>query len=119
MDPITPVAVLEGHRGPILETILNQSVIASGGKDGGLLIWDTETQQLLARVRGHASTITGMQFAASDNPTSASEKALRETSLGLPLFASPTLLYTSGTDGILKLWDARMKKLLGNHHMIN
>lgn len=85
-----PVLNLRGHKSPVIEVAVTTSTIASGGKDGGLLIWDIPSGQQLARVRGH------------DN---APCSCLRMTD-------DSCMLLSAGGDGKIKLWDPRLKRLL-------
>ena len=86
----SPVAVLLGHKSPIIVVESSRDTVAAGGKDGGLLVWDIETCQTLARVRGHR-----------DAPCSTIKMS----------FDSKCMI-TAGGDGKVKLWDPREKRLV-------
>ena len=46
----TPAAVLTGHDCPVLECSYTGGRLASGGKDGGLILWACETGEIVARL---------------------------------------------------------------------
>ena len=93
----SPILDLRGHKSPIIDVTASASTVASGGKDGGLLIWDLCSGQQLARVRGH-----------DDSPCSC-----------LKMRSDSSTLLTAGGDGKIKLWDPRLKRLLCSHIYTN
>lgn len=85
-----PLLDLRGHKSPVIQVAVNTATLASGGKDGGLLIWDLPSGQQLARVRGHDNAPCSCLLMRDDS----------------------SILVSAGGDGRIKLWDPRLKRLL-------
>ncbi len=92
-DNTKPVDVWSGHKSPIIELKVNRDLVASGGKDGGLLCWDTTSGNLLIRTRAHEASITAL--------------LLPENTHGNVI--------SGGSDGNIKVWDVRSKNLLASN----
>lgn len=59
----SPAATLIGHKSPILECSYHNNggtrgVLASGDRDGKVIIWEIETGAMIARYKGHNGPIT-------------------------------------------------------------
>ena len=87
---IYPHSILRGHKSPVIVVKSSSDTVVAGGKDGGLLVWDIATSEVLARVRGHKD--------APCNSISISENS--------------RYMVTAGGDGMVKLWDPRAKRLI-------
>ena len=92
----SPVAVLTGHKSPVLELTHSMGLVASGGRDGAVLSWDLQSGDQLQRVRGHEAPVTALQIFSP-----------QET-------ASKGMLLSGAADGTLRLWDPRSKELVSS-----
>ncbi|MFS8101917.1 hypothetical protein LFM09_32795 [Lentzea alba] len=70
----------------VLAVSPDRKVLASGGDDGLIALWDTTTWQKLAELRGHSEAITALEF----SPDS-------------------TRLASGGSDRAVVVWDVRAK----------
>src|SRR4051794_11884568 len=61
------LAVLRGHRGPVRTLAFSPdgSLLASGGEDRHIRIWDAATYRLRRTLEGHGDTVNGLAFAPS------------------------------------------------------
>ena len=61
---VQPLAVLDGHTGPVMAVAFNRAcnLVASGGADGFLCLWDATTGDLLSVFEGHAGPVVSVQF---------------------------------------------------------
>ncbi|PRP87362.1 ribosome assembly protein 4 (RSA4) [Planoprotostelium fungivorum] len=57
-----PVKTLDGHKGGIECTVLNDNFIISGSSDGGLNIWNVNTGGLIRSLSGHTDRISSVDF---------------------------------------------------------
>lgn len=75
--------VLRGHVSPVCSMAWNPTsfLLASGSKDGDIVIWDTTSESGQARLKGHSAAITKLAF------------------------LSPILLISSSKDTQIKAWD--------------
>ena len=86
--PRTERAVLEGHQGwvnavcPV--TVAGQALLASGGADGTVRIWDPATGQQRAVLEGHQGGVNAVCPVTVDGQA---------------------LLASGGTDGTVRIWD--------------
>ena len=87
-----PVAILKGHKSPIITLKSGANIVASGGKDGALVCWDSASADCLIRTRAHEASVTA---------------------LCLPNLSQNVI--SGGSDGLIKIWDARTKSLLSNN----
>lgn len=69
-----PAATLIGHKSPILECSYHNNggtrgVLASGDRDGKIIIWEIETGAMIARYKAHNGPITSFDttFNSDDN----------------------------------------------------
>src|SRR5689334_1623600 len=78
------LAVLRGHRGPVRALVFSPdgSLLASGGEDRHVRIWDATTYRLRRTLEGHADTVNGLAFAPGG-----------------------TLLASASADRTVRLWD--------------
>ncbi|GAA1022212.1 hypothetical protein GCM10009556_092720 [Acrocarpospora pleiomorpha] len=89
--PLT--AVLRGHRNSVYAVAYNRdgTLLASGGADGTLWIWDARSSQATGQpIRGHRGAITQVTFAANDRVITASrDRTIRiwngEKQVGKPI----------------------------------
>lgn len=82
------VATFKGHRSAIacltFDTEEESALLASGGKDSDILVWDMVAMNGLSKLRGHKDVVTGVRFL-----TRGSQK----------------LLVSVSKDTLLKVWD--------------
>lgn len=86
---ISPAAELIGHNAPVLECNYHnnggtRSVLASGDREGKVIIWEVATGAMLARYKAHNGPITAME--TFENSTS-----------------NQSYFITGGADGIVKV----------------
>lgn len=63
---LSPAATLDGHKSPILECTFHDNggtrgVLASGDRDGKVIIWEVESSAMIARYKGHNGPITAIE----------------------------------------------------------
>lgn len=68
----SPAATLIGHKSPILECSYHNNggtrgVLASGDRDGKVIIWEIETGAMIARYKGHNGPITSFDTTFNSN----------------------------------------------------
>ena len=75
--------LLRGHASPICSMAWDpiSFLLASGSRDGDIVVWDTTAESGKARLKGHRAAITKL------------------------VFLSPVLLVSSGKDSQIKAWD--------------
>ena len=132
-------AFLEGHHGTVLAvcavTVADRQLLASGGLDRTVRIWDPQTCEQRAVLEGHqgwvaavcAITVADRQLLASGsldrtvriwNPQTGKQHAILkghqdrvETVCAVPV-AGRELLASGGRDGTIRIWDPQTGKLL-------
>ena len=64
---------LVGHKGAVTCLAVNSTgmVLASGGSDTNVVLWDLVAERGLFRLRGHKDAITGVKFVEKDFSASA------------------------------------------------
>lgn len=83
------VVTLRGHTSPISKlsfapsTNSKSKILASGSKNGDIVLWDLVTESGICRLKGHKDIITGLLF-----PTSCTSK-----------------LFSCSRDHLIKIWD--------------
>eukprot|EP00898_Chlorokybus_atmophyticus_P002237 jgi/Chlat1/3013/Chrsp201S03269 len=86
----TQVAVLEGHTGNVLAlAAANLRCLVSGGEDGVVKVWNTETGLLVSDLLAHREEVTAL--------------AIRDN-----------VLYSGGSDGIVHVWSITTYTALTN-----
>ncbi|KAL0244514.1 hypothetical protein GEMRC1_008598 [Eukaryota sp. GEM-RC1] len=75
----------DGHRSPVLILTFNLdgTLLASGGADTDIVIWDMATERGQCRLKGHSSAISGISFISN----------------------SSSYILTSSRDTTIRLWD--------------
>ena len=86
---------LHGHRAAVTALCFAKSgtVLASGGRDTDVILWDLITESGLYRLRGHKDGVTGL--------------CLLETPDGEGGWANPTHAVSASKDALVKVWDLR------------
>lgn len=125
---------LEGVALSVAST-LDRRVLAAGNEQGDIAVWDVESKKLLRILRGLRGPIYNLSFsrdgsrlvAVTNQPGDAPTIALWDTSdgkllqrigghsspvTGLALRADASLLVSSGSDGVLKIWESASGKEL-------
>ncbi|MEO8652047.1 MAG: serine/threonine-protein kinase, partial [Hyphomicrobiaceae bacterium] len=124
--PILPVHVFDGHESAVQAVAYSaaRKLIASGGADRTVRLWNAETFEPARVYRGHQDFVTTLAFAA-DGRTLASgdlsgtvriwsmttrraQRAIRAHKGGISALAYSSdgnWLATAGRDGLVKLWD--------------
>lgn len=87
-----PCNVFKGHKSPVLELACQGPLVASGGKDGALLCWDSDSGSCLMRLRAHDAAVTALMFPSREE----------------------NVLISGSADGLIKTWDPRTKALLSS-----
>lgn len=123
----------DGHTGQVLSVAVSDdsTKLASGGKDGLLLIWDVQTGEVLEKLAHHQGVITSVKFhpqrnllisAGSDNKITVYDYQKRQVLFELAkhtddvnaIAVSPdgNILASAGADKIIRLWGLNTGKLL-------
>ena len=123
-----PLATLEGHVGTVYGVAVsaNGRVLASGGGDGTVRLWQAGNAQPLATVEGHAGGVRAVALSTDGRllASGGTDGTLRlwDTGTGQPhstlqghigavygvaLSVDTHLLASGGTDGSVRLWEAR------------
>ncbi|MFI5534521.1 NB-ARC domain-containing protein [Kitasatospora sp. NPDC051853] len=74
-------AAAAGHVGAVVSVSTEAKIVASGGEDGAVRLWDLETRQLLRTFRGHV----GWVFATALSPDG-------------------SVVASAGDDGLIRMW---------------
>jgi WD40 repeat protein len=86
---LSPAATFIGHSSPILECNYHNNgglrgVLASGDRDGKVIIWEIESGSMIARYKGHNGSITALDTITNSNE-------------------NKTYFMTGGSDGMIKV----------------
>jgi len=86
----SPVARLDGHNSSVSAAVFGEEerVLASGSEAGTAMIWDISVQRAVASLKGNRSAVT---------------------SLALGKGGQAGLLAVASADGVVRLWDSRVK----------
>lgn len=97
----TTTATLRGHKSAVISMTYDASgtLLASGGADSDIYIWDTVSLAGKARLKGHKDAVTGVAFVQRNV----------EDGTGS---ATPQYVVSSSKDTLLKVWD------LDTHHCV-
>jgi len=127
------LATMQGHSGPVHSVALSADalLLASGGGDGTVRLWEVSSERLLATMQGHSGPVHGVALSADarllasggwDGMVSlweVSSERLLATLQGqtggvrsVALTADGRLLASGGQDGTLRLWDVVSRRLL-------
>lgn len=117
----------EGHTSHVLDVDWNADglTLASAGADLQVKLWDVTEGQQKSKVEGYLKEIGTVRFLGSSETllTASGDKTLKLANAPLP-DAGDTFLHTAATsedgsviiaggqDGVLRLWDAKAKKLV-------
>jgi WD40 repeat protein len=85
----SPAATLVGHKSPILECNYHNNggtrgVLASGDREGKVIIWEIESGAMIARYKGHNGSVTALDTIQNSNE-------------------NKTYFMTGGSDGMVKV----------------
>jgi WD40 repeat protein len=88
-------ATLVGHMGKVqnIRFSPNGQMLASGGHDGQVILWDVATNKMLRTLQGHAGTIFEVSFSKDGS-----------------------LVASAGEDGTARVWDVRTGKPLATFY---
>lgn len=79
-----------GHVGAVVSVTANESLVASGGEDGAVRLWELNGRRLVRLLRGH----TGWVFATA-------------------LSADGEIVASAGEDGVIRLWRTHTGEPMG------
>ena len=124
--PILPVHVFDGHESAVQAVAFSSArgLIASGGADRTVRLWNAETFEAGRVYRGHQDFVTALAFSADGRSlasgdlagavriwsmtTRRAQRAIRAHGGGITALAysaDGNWLATSSRDGLVKLWD--------------
>ena len=126
-DTLDYQQTFEGHTSHVLDVDWNADglTLASAGADLQVKLWDVTEGQQKSKVEGYLKEIGTVRFLGATETllTASGDKTLKLANAPLP-DAGDTFLHTAaasddgsviiagGQDGVLRLWDAKAKKLL-------
>ncbi len=125
------VGELSGHATAVkaLASSPNSKLLASGGQDGSLVVWDYDTRAAVAKVAGHTDEVLALAFSPSSNllASAGGDRTIRlwDANTGKPVrqfdglcavsalvFVDEKTLAAAGDDHLIRLWDVQTGKPL-------
>lgn len=124
--PVLPVHVFDGHESAVLAVAFSapRNLIATGGADRTVRLWNAETLQTTRIYRGHQDHVTALAFAPDGRQLASADlagvvriwsmttrrlqRSIRAHKGGITALAYSSdghRLATAGRDGLVKVWD--------------
>ncbi|KAF8905644.1 WD40-repeat-containing domain protein [Mucidula mucida] len=127
--------VLEGgHTSSVLSLCVSEGMLASGGSDRRIVVWDLKDSRILQVIQDHEDSVLCVRFdktrlvsCSKDRtirtyhlPSLTPEHVLRDHRAAVNAISlSPTIIVSGSGDRSVKLWDAvsgRLLRTFENHH---
>ncbi|MGH0159706.1 UNVERIFIED_CONTAM: hypothetical protein FKN15_037899 [Acipenser sinensis] len=110
LDDSCCLFTLQGHSGGITALYIDQTmVLASGGQDGAICLWDVLTGSRVSHMYGHRGDVTSLICTTSCVISSGLDDLIcildRSTGIKLYSIQQTMVLASGGQDGAICLWD--------------